>query len=355
MTASADGPEIVDVLKEGVSHVVIPFTRRITPLRDLMCLWIAVRLIQKFKPDIVHTHTPKAGLIGMLAAWLCGVKVRMHTVAGLPIMESRGVRRWLLSITEQITIFCATGIYPNGEGMRTFLVGHLGVSLQKVKVLGHGSSNGIDSEYFFRHVKIMDQARLLRTSHGISLEDIAFCFVGRVVHDKGITELVHAFVSLQEKQSSWLFLVGPLEQELDPLRSDVMDIIRRHPRIIMPGFQADVRPWMLAADIFLFPSYREGFPNVVLQACALELPCVVTDIPGCNEIIQHEKNGLVVAPKDTAGLLEAMIRLLEAPLERLRFGQSARVFIKNNFEQQVIWNELLKEYLERIAHVRQFH
>jgi len=305
-----------------------------------------IRLINKFKPDIVHTHTPKAGLLGMMAAWMCRVPVRMHTVAGLPLMEAKGLKRSVLIMTERITCFCATRVYPNSLGLINYMRQQLSMVHCPLSIIGKGSSNGIDSTYFSRTPTLMDAAYGLRSHHQIPDMAIVFCFVGRIVKDKGIVELVQAFKKLSSSADVRLMLVGSFEQELDPLPEVIMHYLQHDARVIMAGFQQDVRPWLLAADVFVFPSYREGFPNVVMQAACLEIPGIVSDINGCNEIIEDQVSGLIVPPKDSAALHDAMLKMITEKELRASYAAKARKFVAENFDQQYVWGELLKEYLK---------
>jgi glycosyltransferase involved in cell wall biosynthesis len=284
LAVSADGRERDQIIAEGIDHVIIPFTRKITPLQDLLCLVKLIRLFRAVKPDIVHTHTPKAGLLGMMAARFCGVKVRLHTVAGLPLMEARGLKQRILKMTEWMTYACATKVYPNAKGLWTYIESQFNIRQSKFAMIGNGSSNGIDSQYFNRTPELEAQARRIREKYSIRPQEIVFCFIGRVVRDKGIVELTQAFQDVVKHHPARLLIVGPLEQDLDPLPELVLNFLQTSPNVIMPGFQQDVRPWLMAGDVFVFPSYREGFPNVVMQACCLEVPCIVSDINGCNEI-----------------------------------------------------------------------
>jgi glycosyltransferase involved in cell wall biosynthesis len=350
LAISADGKERVDIVNEGISHVIIPFTRKITPIQDLVCLVKLIRLFRKVKPDIVHTHTPKAGLLGMMVARFCGVRVRMHTVAGLPLIEAKGLKRWILSITERITYACATQVYPNSAGLKEYIKDQLAISNEQLTIIGKGSSNGIDTSFFSKTPELQSQAKHIRSRYAIPEDAIVFSFVGRVVKDKGMHELVHAFKNvLRERPNAYLLVVGPLEPELDPLEPEDLDFLQTHKQVIMPGFQPDVRPWLLASDVFVFPSYREGFPNVVMQACCLEVPCIVSDINGCNEIIQHEKTGLIVPPKNEEALYTAMTRLMSDTSLRKEFGVRSREFVVNNFDQRYVWRELLREYNQLIS------
>jgi glycosyltransferase involved in cell wall biosynthesis len=345
LAISADGKERVDIVNEGISHVIIPFTRKITPIQDLVCLVKLIRLFRKVQPDIVHTHTPKAGLLGMMAARFCGVRVRMHTVAGLPLMEAKGLKRWILLITERITYACATQVYSNSAGLKEYIVNQLAINNEQLTITGKGSSNGIDTVFFSKSPELLAQANQIRSRYAIPEDAIVFSFVGRVVKDKGMHELVHAFKNvLRERPNAYLLVVGPLEPELDPLEPEDLDFLQTHKQVIMAGFQPGVRPWLLASDVFVFPSYREGFPNVVMQACCMEVPCIVSDINGCNEIIQHEKTGLIVPPKNEEALYTAMTRLMSDTSLRKEFAIRSREFVVNNFDQQYVWKELLREY-----------
>jgi lipopolysaccharide/colanic/teichoic acid biosynthesis glycosyltransferase/glycosyltransferase involved in cell wall biosynthesis len=346
LAISADGPEIIQQKIDDIPHKVVAMTRQITPFQDLVCLVKLILIIRKFKPDIVHTHTPKAGLLGMLAAWFCNVPVRMHTVAGLPLMEKKGFLRKLLIAVERVTYTCATQVYPNSLGLKKFIQEYIG-DHYKLKIIGHGSSNGIDTLFFRRQDGLESTAQAIRHRYGIGVNDLIFSFVGRVVNDKGISEMVEAFKKCRDRLSDrkvFLLIVGPLEQELDPISADDLQFLRNDPNVILAGYQADVRPWIMASDIFVFPSYREGFPNVVMQACCLEVPCIVSDINGCNEIISHNNTGLIIKPKDSEALYLAMLSFAQDELTRKKFAVQARERICRDYDQRFVWEELSKEY-----------
>src|SRR5690606_19570724 len=298
---------------EGIPVIPLEMTRMISPLKDLKSLWYFYRLCKKEKPMIVHSHTPKAGIIAMLGAKFAGVPIRLHTVAGLPLMEATGVKRKLLDMVEKLTYRCATMVYPNSKGLYDFILNNKFTTKERLKVIANGSSNGIDTAFFNRSQVPEEQIARLRNDLEISQTDFVFIFVGRLVGDKGINELVEAFRMLNtrgELQDMKLLLVGPLEADLDPLLPKTLKEIETNPRIISAGSQNDVRPYFAIADALVFPSYREGFPNVVMQAGAMGLPSIVSDINGCNEIIVEGQNGTIVPVKDSAGLSDAMFRLL---------------------------------------------
>lgn len=323
----------------------VEMTREITPYKDLRALWKLFNYFRKEKPEIVHTHTPKAGILGMLAAKLAGIPLRLHTVAGLPLLEVKGLRRTLLEVVEKITYLCATRVIPNSVGLREIILQKKFTDKKKIVMVGNGSSNGIDTEYFNPEEISSAIKEDTISSLGIAHEDFVFIFVGRIVADKGINELVQAFVKLQKNNARVsLLLVGPFEQELDPVRSENFELIHHHPKIYSTGFRNDVRPFFAISDALVFPSYREGFPNVVMQAGAMGLPSIVSDINGCNEIIQDGKNGLIIPPKDEKALFEAMANLMEDQKRRELVGKECRSIICKKYERKAFWSLLLREY-----------
>ncbi len=285
--SSADGTTIQALeQQEGCPHYIVPMTRRFTPLQDLRALWVAYRLLRRLRPDIIHTHTPKAGLIGMLAGWFAGVPIRLHTVAGLPLMEREGVLKQVLIRVEQLTYACSTGVYPNSMALRAYIEKAIYTNSQKLKVIGCGSSNGIDSNHFRRTDGLLEQAQALRDQWGMQSKTFVWLYVGRMVRQKGIDELIQAYIRLSTTcPDIRLVLVGPFESDLDPISPGSEHLLKNREDIIVTGFQPDVRPYLAMANALVFPSYREGFPNVPMQAACMELPMIVTDINGCNEII----------------------------------------------------------------------
>ncbi|MAN58585.1 MAG: glycosyltransferase family 1 protein [Flavobacteriaceae bacterium] len=346
MSADPEGLKRVGE-KEGVPVYSLPLTRKITPLRDAMAVWRLYRYLKKTKPTIVHTHTPKAGIVGMLAAKLAGVPLRLHTVAGLPLMEANGPKRSLLNSVEKATYGYATHVYPNSKGLYDYIVSEGLVPPSKLAIIGAGSSNGIDTSHFDPALFATEEKRHLRHTLQIDPNSFVYVFVGRLVGDKGINELVRAFKNLSGQSDGvppTLLLVGPLEPELDPLRPDTLREIDNHPHIVSVGYQDDVRPYFAIANALVFPSYREGFPNVVLQAGAMGLPAIVTDINGCNEIVEDGRNGLLVQPKDAISLYDAMRRLVHDRALYADLAAHARPQITGRFERAQVWEALLAEY-----------
>ena len=357
---SSPGPELDEVHHdEGIPVIALEMTRTISPLKDLKALWQFYRLCKKEQPAMVHSHTPKAGIVGMLGARLAGVPIRLHTVAGLPLMETRGAKRTILEAVEKLTYACATRVYPNSRGLYDFILRHQLTTPKKLKVIAGGSSNGIDTTFFAPEQVTAEHRAALREHLGIAKDDFVFIFVGRLVGDKGINELVKAFCQLTSLPSEGrgasvnktpkLLLVGPLETELDPLLPETLKRISQHPGIISVGFQKDVRPYFAISACLAFPSYREGFPNVVMQAGAMDLPSVVTDINGCNEIISEGENGKIIPVKNAAALHKAMEEMLRDEEGFLKMNENARRMITSRYEQSVVWSALLEEYQKIIS------
>lgn len=343
---SSSGDETENVkASEGIRLHTIEMTRTISLFRDLAALWRMCRFIKKEKPVIVHTHTPKAGIIGMLAAWICRVPVRMHTVAGLPLLETKGLKRRLLIFVEKITYACSTKVYPNSFGIKEIIIKNRFCKPSKLSVIANGSSNGIDTEYFSRRSVSSGEAEKIRNGYSIKKDDFVFIYIGRIVADKGINELISAFERIcRIHKNVRLLLVGPEENHLDPLKESTLQKIKENNRIINTGFQHDVRPFLSVSHILVFPSYREGFPNAPLQAGAMGLPSIVTDINGCNEIVKDRKNGLLIPPKDEEALFNSMKMVIEDKAFLCEMAANARLIITSRFEQKILWEALLEIY-----------
>jgi glycosyltransferase involved in cell wall biosynthesis len=336
-------------IHEGVRTTSVAMTRSITPLKDLQALWKLYRLFKKEKPAIVHTHTPKAGLLGMMAGRLAGVPIRMHTVAGMPLMVSTGLKKRMLQSVERLTYSCATGVYPNSKNLAEYIFRNQFCKQKKLKVLGNGSSNGIDTDFFQLTPTIASSANELKKRFHFRESDFIFLFIGRLVKDKGIEELVDAFTQLKENHPEIrLLLVGPYEQDLDPISEKTINRIEIDPNIVHEDFQHDVRPYLAVSHALAFPSYREGFPNVPMQAGCFSLPLIVTDINGCNEIVEHGKNGLIIPVKDSTALRNAMLTLLADKLLYSTLKNNARQMIVERYDQKNLWNLLLNEYQSQL-------
>lgn len=345
--------------REGIRVVNLPMERDINLWKDCISLIGMIRLIRYEKPYIVHANTPKGSLLAMLASWWCRVPIRIYTVTGLRFETASGIFRRLLVLMERITCACATKVIPEGEGVKNTLIKNR-ITKKPLKKILNGNINGIDTAYFDPALYSEEDKKLLREKLNIEEKDFVFIYIGRLVKDKGINELVAAFSKLKSDNVQFrdngnstaissssipkLLLIGRLEQKLDPLLPETWEKIQTDPNIIFVGYQEDVRPFLAISDVLAFPSYREGFPNVVMQAGAMGLPSIVTNINGCNEIIIEGKNGVIIPPKDKEALFGAMKYIMKYPAERRKMAEAARPLIVSRYEQQAVWNALLEEY-----------
>lgn len=329
--------------REGVRTVAVPMERHISPFRDLKSLFGLIRVFRREKPTMVHSMTPKAGLLSMMAAWVCRVPVRVHTFTGLVFPTATGLTQKILILTDRITCACATHIVPEGEGVKKDLIDY-SITKKPMKVLGHGNVRGIDLAHYNPGLPEVQTGAAKIRKPGI----FTFVFVGRLVRDKGINELVDAFERLKkEYPATRLLLVGRQEPELDPLKPETIAKIDNNKNIEAVGQQSDVRPWLAASDAFVFPSYREGFPNVVIEAGAMALPSIVTDINGSREIIIEGKNGTIIPPRDAGALYQSMKSFLEQPDKRTQMASNARPLVASRYEQSYV-RHCLKEYYKEI-------
>ncbi len=327
--------------REGVRVVGVAMRRPISPLHDLRSLLGLIRVFRRERPDMVHSITPKAGLLSMIAAWVCRVPVRLHTFTGLVFPTAVGFKQKILMLTDRITCACATHIVPEGEGVKNDLINY-GITRKPLHVLGYGNVRGVDMQHYSRTPEVLAAAKPIAQP-----EVFTFVFVGRVVRDKGINELVQAFARLNAQEpATRLILVGRFEDDLDPVLPQTRQTIEQNDAIEAVGSQADVRPWLAASDALVFPSYREGFPNVVLEAGAMGLPSIVTDINGSREIIVEGKNGVIVPPRDTDSLYAAMMRFVQQPRQVAQMAANAREMIASRFEKSFVEQCLIDYYKE---------
>lgn len=341
VAVTSPGPEL-DALREedGFHCVEVPMERHISIVNDLKSLIKMIGVFRKEKPQVVHSMTPKAGMISMLAAWLTRVPVRIHTFTGLVWPTSKGIKRKILMMTDWLTCACATHVIPEGQGVLSDLKNG-GITKKPMKVLGYGNVMGVDMDIFspVRFKKCKDPSLF------------TFVFVGRIVGDKGVNELVEAFVKLHDKHKrTRLILVGNYEHNLDPVSDITRQRIDYNDAIDAcgPKYGDDLLQMYLVSDCFVMPSYREGFPNTVLEAGAMGLPSIVTDINGSREIIENEKNGLIIPSKDAIALYYAMERMLLDDKARETMKNNARQMIDSRFEKNFVQNCHIEFYKEMI-------
>lgn len=346
---SSAGEEMnVIAQREGVRTIAVPMERHISIWRDFKSLVKVVRVFSKEKPDMVHSMTPKAGLLCMVAGKLTGVPVRIHTFTGLVWPTSTGLKRKILMLTDKLTCACATNIIPEGEGVKNDLIAGR-ITKKPLKVLGYGNVMGVDMAHFSRRPELL---KLVEEKNLRDASKFTFLFVGRIVQDKGINELVSAFNRLKkEYENIRLILVGPYEDGLDPIAETSREVIANNPAIEAVGKKMgdELLAYYCVADCFVMPSYREGFPNTVLEAGAMGLPSIVTDINGSREIIVQGENGVIVPSKDADALFHAMKAMIDDVKKREAMAAKARPMVAERFEQSYVRKCLYDFYDEVLS------
>ncbi|MFY4796179.1 glycosyltransferase family 4 protein [Aliarcobacter butzleri] len=331
---------------EGVELKSIDMTRQITIIKDLRALIELYKYFKNQKPDIVYTFTPKAGLLGMMASFLSRVPVRIHNIVGMPLMEATGKKFILLKFIERLTYFFSTNLFCNSFGLKKFINENL--TKKDVKVIAQGSINGVDTE-FFKNTKTLDEKELIRDKFKIDKKDFVITFVGRIVKDKGINELIEAFVNLSKKHNNLkLFLVGDYEEHLNPIKNENKILIDSLDSIITVGFQNDIRDFLSITDLFVLPSYREGLPNSLIEAGSFGIPLLATNINGCNEIIDDGITGILIEKKSVKNLEEGIDKLIEDKELYSSIKLKVRDRIIEKYEQKFFWNELKNEIKKSI-------
>lgn len=355
---SAPGELLKEVSRsEGAASMAIPMEREIRPLHDVVSLCRLYRAMRSIRPELVEVSTPKAGLLGSLAAMLARVPCRVYTLRGLRMETATGLKRLILWLAEWTACACSHRVLPVSESLRVRAIELKLVSPEKARSLGNGSC-GVDTERFTPKSRATEPVVQLRRTLGLNGNEMVIGFVGRFVKDKGIRELVEAFRELSAWHSNLrLLLVGDFENG-DPVEPRIRRYIEDTPTILKPGFVSDTAPYYALMDVFVLPTYREGFPGVPLEAQASGVPVVTTNATGAVDSVRHGVTGLIVPRKDTKALTEAIDTLLREHGKRIDMGRAGRKWMVHDFRPEVIWQahagmyrELLEEdsQIERLA------
>jgi len=334
--------------REGVSVHAVPMRRAITPLEDLLAVWRLWALLRRLQPAIVHSHTPKGGLLGMIAATLARAPVRIYHVRGLPFVTASGLRRRLLRWTEWTSCALAHRVLAVSHSMRALAVEEGLCDPGKIAVPLGGSGNGVDAAGRFKPlpaaVRLATRAR-----YGVPENALVVGFIGRLVRDKGFAELLAAWSALRERDPRLhLLLVGWLD-DLEPDLRPLGAALEADPRIHFTGPVTETPTLYAAMDIVALPTYREGFPNVVLEAAAMGLPVVATSVPGCLDAVEDGVTGTLVPARDAAALERALRRYVEDPGLRARHGEAGRRRVLSRFRREAIWEVIEGEYRTLLA------
>jgi glycosyltransferase involved in cell wall biosynthesis len=331
--------------REHVPVHAVPMARRIDPLADAVALARLGLVLARVRPDIVHAHTPKGGLLGMIAARLTGTPVRIYHIHGFPFMTATGAKRRLLRATERVSCRLATRVLCVSRSIADVAVAEGVCPAGKIAVLAGGTINGIDADRTYDPGQYTPAERAaLRALHSIPADAPVAGFVGRLVRDKGVGELARAWGELAaEFPALHLLVCGPVEDG-DPVGTDVLEYLRSEPRVHLTGEVMDMPACYATMDLLVLPTYREGFPIVPMEAAAMGLPVVASKVPGCTDAVVDGVTGTLVPARDATALAAAVRRYVEDPELRERHGQAGRARILAEFRQDVIWAALLAEY-----------
>jgi glycosyltransferase involved in cell wall biosynthesis len=343
---SSEGEDWKKMPLPNVNSVKLNMARRISILQDIKSLIQLIAVLRKISPDIVHTHTPKAGLLGMIASWIVGVPVRIHTLAGMPAMTASGFKQKVLLWAEKLTYLFSNEVWINSKYLKQFTLNKNLISERKAKMILNGSSNGIDLKKFTRENLDEEKLSALKAKYSIKETDFIFLAVGRMVNDKGINELVNAFENIHSKNDrARLFLLGPFE-EGDSLPQSTVDKIKSHSNITHVDWSDEVEYFMAVSDCFVHASYREGFPNVILQSGSMGCPVVCSDIPGNIDIVENENEGFVFPVKNASALQKCMEQVLNNKDEAAQKVVTLQSKIQNCYDRKVFHNAIKNKYLE---------
>lgn len=337
------GPWVESLQCEGLQVEVVKMSRKVSPLRDLASLWALVRCFRKHRFDVVHTHTPKAGLLGPIAAKLAGVPVVVHTIHGLLFHDRMAMwKRMLFWIPEKVTaLFSDFLLSQSREDMQVAASSGL-CHVEKITYLG----NGIEMSKFSPGCP-SESRRAARAELGINDNDVVIGVVGRLVYEKGFRELFAAATELIPKHANWKFMVvGPEEngQRHGAVSRQQIVELSRTGSVFFLNWRDDVSKWYGAMDIFVLPSHREGVPRACMEAAAMELPVIATDIRGCREVVDKNQTGILVPVGDSRALVQAIESLVRDEGQRVRFGKNGRQHILKNFDHKLVLQRLCNFY-----------
>lgn len=338
---------------EQVQVYSVEMLRKISPVQDLLSIWKIWKYLKQINPQIVHASTPKGGLLGIISAWLAHIPVRIYHIRGLPLMTAKGYKRWLLWLSEKVACSLAHEVLCVSKSIRDVAINEGLSSKGKIKVLLGGSSNGVDSQDKFNPQLVdQDQVKEIRTKYKLTANhDIVIGFVGRIVKDKGIQELVEAWKILREDFSNLHLLVVGFFEDQDSIPLETKQILEEDPRIHLTGMNWNTPPFYAIMDLLVLPTYREGFPNTPLEAAAMELPVIATKIPGCIDAVEDQNTGTLVPVKDHIALTKAIRTYLQDSQLRKKHGKAGRERVIASFQQEDIWEAVYQEYDKMIENI----
>ncbi len=345
VAVNTGNPEFLTTLGLKATLQSVAIVRRIAPWQDLQALLALYRLFRRRRFDLVHSVSPKAGLLAMLAGFLARVPVRIHTFTGQVWVTRRGYARWLLKLMDRLIALFATHVLVDSPTQREFLLAQHVVSAEKSRVLGKGSISGVDASRF----RPDPQARAaVRRKLGYRDSDVVFLFLGRLNRDKGVIDLAQAFARIAATaQNTRLLVIGPDEDGLQSLMQASLGNAAALAKFV--SYTDRPEDYMAAADVFCMPSYREGFGTTIIEAAAAGIPAIGSRIYGVTDAIDDGATGLLFDPGDTGQLADAMLRLVSNELLRREMGEQARARALRDFRAGAITAELMRFYAAAIG------
>jgi glycosyltransferase involved in cell wall biosynthesis len=320
--------------------------REISPVRDLRCAWHLWGILRALRPTVTNVGTPKAGLLGGFAAWLTRVPCRFYTLHGLRFETTTGFRRKLLIFAERLACRFAHRVVCVSHSVREKAIACGLVDRERALVFGAGSCNGVDVSRFAPTPQRMRRAAELRRQFGIPEDAPVALFVGRLTCDKGITELLEAFLQLEDRFPELrLLLVGSFEDG-DSLPEDVRKRLETHKRVILAGPVNDTAPYYAIADVLVLASHREGLPTVVLEGHAAGKPVIGAAATGIVDLVVDGETGLLFPVGDASALADAIARLISDKALAMKLALAGQEQVKHKFRQELIWAALRREYLK---------
>ena len=330
----------------NAKFIYLDIERKPSLIEDIRLLIQLIILLRKNKFNIVHTIMPKTGLVGMLAASLSSIRIRIHTFTGQVWVTKKGLIKFFLKFTDFLTATFATHVLADSLSQRKFLITNKIVPQKKIDVLGYGSIAGVDLKNFSMDIL---QRRLIRRKLKIKTNDVVFTFVGRLNIDKGILDLLDAFKRLShEYLNVHLILLGPAEGPfLEVIKKSI-----RNSKIHLFSYSLFPQKYLSASDVFCLPSYREGFPNVIIEAASIGIPAIASNIYGITDAVLDYKTGLLHKPRDVNGIEKCMRLLVDNKKLREKLGRAAKIRTINFFNQKDVIHNLNVFYLEQIQRLK---
>jgi glycosyltransferase involved in cell wall biosynthesis len=328
-------------LPKDVKVYNVDMSRTIEPLKDFRTLREIYKIIKSDDFDIVQYVTPKAAFLGSLASWWAKVPVRLYLMWGLYYVTQTGFKKFVFKTIEKIVCSCSTAIAPDSKGNVKLAVEEGLCKPDKIGVVGHGSANGVDTERF-NPVRLYEDGRRIRKELNIPESAKVFGCIAAIVGDKGINELIEAFDEISQKHPEVYLLYIGQATEKDPVKKSTLGTIDNHKKIIHLGWQTEPERYMAAMDIFVLPTYREGFGVVNIEASAMQLPVISTDVPGPQESIVNGETGILVEARKVKPLIEAMEKLIHLPLYAKKLGNAGRERVKKLYEQKILWGQIVE-------------